>query len=115
MEHVNPSPNSKYTRRGSKGNPVIQCACGCGTELAKYDNEGRERRFVYGHQSGRKGDAAVFCGSSAKVVDALKAGPLTIEQICVSTGIPKKAVVNAIAYLLKKGDARRRPATFELK
>jgi len=34
---------------------TIFCACGCGQTLEKYDNNGRARRFIYGHQvRGRK-------------------------------------------------------------
>lgn len=29
---------------------LIQCACGCGTNLNKFDSRGRERRFKHGHQ-----------------------------------------------------------------
>ena len=32
-------------------NEEINCACGCGIELWKYDKYGRERRFVSGHNS----------------------------------------------------------------
>lgn len=30
-------------------NPVIDCACGCGTTFQKYDQCNRARRFVTGH------------------------------------------------------------------
>jgi hypothetical protein len=32
-----------------KENPVIECACGCGARLRRFDESGRERRFVHGH------------------------------------------------------------------
>ena len=35
----------KYIRH----NPLIECACSCGEYRKKYDNKGRERRFVKGH------------------------------------------------------------------
>lgn len=28
---------------------IIECACGCGETLNKYDNRGRERRYIKGH------------------------------------------------------------------
>jgi len=34
-------------------NPIIECACGCGTTFPKYDTSRRPRRFVSGH-NGRK-------------------------------------------------------------
>ncbi|MGA4867512.1 HNH endonuclease [Streptomyces lavendulocolor] len=30
-------------------NPLVTCACGCGTEFRRYDQENRPRRFVSGH------------------------------------------------------------------
>lgn len=33
-------------------NPVIECACGCGTIFKKYDQCNRARRFVTGHNMG---------------------------------------------------------------
>lgn len=41
-------PGSRLRRLG-EGNPLIACECGCGTTLSKYDNYGRPRRFISGH------------------------------------------------------------------
>jgi hypothetical protein len=30
-------------------NPLVLCACGCGTQFPRYDTENRPRRFVSGH------------------------------------------------------------------
>lgn len=30
-------------------NALIACACGCGTQIERYDSEGRPRRYVSGH------------------------------------------------------------------
>lgn len=30
-------------------NPIIECACGCGNTLEKYDSRGRERKFLPSH------------------------------------------------------------------
>ena len=30
---------------------MINCACGCGILIPDFDNRGRARRFVHGHQS----------------------------------------------------------------
>lgn len=32
-------------------NPIIECACGCGQTLPKYDSRGRERKFLPSHWS----------------------------------------------------------------
>lgn len=30
-------------------NPIVECACGCGSTFAKYDTSRRPRRFISGH------------------------------------------------------------------
>lgn len=45
-EHRNPDSN---LRDPGEPNPVVSCACGCGAEFRKYDDSGRPRRFVSGH------------------------------------------------------------------
>jgi len=39
--------DSKLRNPGEE-NPVIECACGCGAKLLKYDDAGRPRRFRFG-------------------------------------------------------------------
>ena len=34
-------PNTKHTRPVGGENPVIECGCGCGADLKKYDEYGR--------------------------------------------------------------------------
>ncbi|KKK60550.1 hypothetical protein LCGC14_3023240 [marine sediment metagenome] len=36
-------------RHRKRGNPLIECACGCGKSFLKYDERGRTRRYVHGH------------------------------------------------------------------
>jgi len=36
-------------RRPGEPNPVVACACGCGNSFPKYDDCGRPRRYVSGH------------------------------------------------------------------
>ena len=38
-------------RRPDEDNPLVVCACGCGTEMLRFDGSNRPRRFVYGHSS----------------------------------------------------------------
>jgi hypothetical protein len=40
-------------RMPGEKNPVIACACGCGKEFKKFDDDGRPRKFVSGHNTGR--------------------------------------------------------------
>jgi len=39
----------KKLRLPGENNPVIACACGCGGCFRKYDNNGRPRKFITGH------------------------------------------------------------------
>lgn len=41
-------------RMPGESNVTIKCACGCGTDMQKFDGEGRPRRFVSGHNNRRK-------------------------------------------------------------
>lgn len=36
-------------RMPGETNPVVECACGCGLQLARYDGSGRPRRFAPHH------------------------------------------------------------------
>lgn len=42
-------PKDSKLRRPDENNPFIRCACGCGTIFAKFDESGRPRKFVSGH------------------------------------------------------------------
>lgn len=33
----------------SDGNPIVACACGCGSTILKYDSSNRPRQYVTGH------------------------------------------------------------------
>lgn len=40
-------------QRPDEGNPIVKCACGCGTEFQRYDAGHRPRRYMSGHNIGR--------------------------------------------------------------
>lgn len=40
-------------RRLGEPNPLVSCACDCGTAFLLFDADGRPRRFVSGHNVGR--------------------------------------------------------------
>jgi len=42
---------SNGLRLPTEPNVLIKCSCGCGNKLSKYDDSGRPRKFIYGHQS----------------------------------------------------------------
>ena len=45
----------RYISKKFKTSPLIECSCGCGEKLTLYDTEGRERKYLSGH-NGRKYD-----------------------------------------------------------
>lgn len=51
--------HSRGLRSPGAPNPLVPCACGCGTTFQKYDSSNRPRRFVTGHnqrtEDGRHG------------------------------------------------------------
>jgi hypothetical protein len=53
-------PGSKLRLPGEL-NTVVRCACGCGIEFPKFDQEGRPRSYIAGHNAGRD-EKGRFCG-----------------------------------------------------
>jgi hypothetical protein len=51
LEHffAHRKPGSKYVRAPGEPNVEIECACGCGERLLKYDGSGRLRRYLPSH------------------------------------------------------------------
>ncbi len=54
--HPSPRAHKERHRKYDRGlrchgddNPVIDCACGCTGTLSKYDDRGRPRQYIYGH------------------------------------------------------------------
>jgi len=45
-------------RKPREDNPLIECACGCGVQFLKFDDGGRPRRFVTGHNRNSLGKFA---------------------------------------------------------
>lgn len=39
-------------RKKGEENPIIECACGCGGKLKKYNKWGNSRRFIFNHRFG---------------------------------------------------------------
>jgi HNH endonuclease len=44
----------KALRMPGEDNPLIECTCGCGQHLAKYDKTGRPRKFISGHNTAER-------------------------------------------------------------
>jgi len=51
--HMQAHGGRRDTRRLGEPNPIVACECGCGRTFDKYDQDGRPRRFVSGHNGCR--------------------------------------------------------------
>jgi len=66
---------------------LIQCACGCGKLLSKFDNEGKIRRYAPGHNTLKTTDDAVLtfigdrCVKVREISQALNCSPSTISRV----------------------------------
>lgn len=82
-------------RRKRKNEDTIPCACGCGELIYKYGTDGRERRFVRGHQFfGNQ------FGRKPYDLDAILAEAESLRPFC-ACGCSKKLVVPD--FLKQKG------------
>lgn len=41
-------------RKEGQANPFVPCACGCGRRIKKFDQFGRPRKFITGHNMAKK-------------------------------------------------------------
>lgn len=76
-------------------NPIIHCECGCGTTFQKYDDDGRPRRFVSGHNGHEH--------HSADRMIAMCDGVTHVSVIAERTGKTKGAVVTMASKLERCG------------
>jgi len=83
-----PFPNSgpnwykNGTRKPGEDNPEIDCACGCGIKILKYDSRGRPQTFAYRH-SATRGDNYPRAKLNEEKVREIRSlfGQLTISQL----------------------------------
>jgi hypothetical protein len=76
-------------------NPIVVCACGCGSRLRKFDKGGRPREFVSGHNP----QAAP---TESLILDALRDGPRNLRHLADLHG-NLQAVKGACSKLTKRG------------
>ena len=50
-EHRLRHRDSEDLREPGEQNPTIECSCGCGGKLRKYDSQGRPRKYISGHNA----------------------------------------------------------------
>ena len=99
--HVEHRSVGKGRRLPNEPNVPIQCACGCRTTLLKYDDEGRPRLFVSGHNPHP-------APSVNAVVEAVISGHIFTHDIEGATGLTRPACLGALSKAVKAGRLARR-------
>jgi len=77
-------------------NPTIHCACGCGEAIAKFDDAGRPRRFITGHNSPRHREAAILAVMPIGV-------PVRLIVIAEKSGRSKTGAQQCLASMITRG------------
>lgn len=99
LRHRRPDSN---LRLPSEPNPEIHCACGCDGMLLRYDEAGRPRRFLPGHNTRLRPRPA-----SDAMVAALVEGPADIRTLSRRSGIGARAAKTMLSRMVKSGEAVR--------
>lgn len=86
----------KVRRLPGEENLSVECACGCGEKLSRYDGSGRPRRFLPGHNPH---DAP----TERMVLAALSGGAKPRAEIVRVTGKTSHAVGVALSKMRRKG------------
>lgn len=80
-------------------NPTIDCGCGCGATFPKYDEEGRPRRYLSGHNPSasplRDAILSLFDGNPGRRIRA--------ADVVAATGRSEEAAYVAISRLCATG------------
>lgn len=79
-------------RMPNEPNPLISCECGCGCVLRKYDESGRPREYLSGHNPQ---PAPV----KTAVLDALRSGPGTTSELADRAGLSAEQIKHALQRL----------------
>jgi len=78
-------------------NPTVACECGCGERFARYDETGRPRSYVSGHNP-------MSSPTMDAVLRALRDGPAHRREIMDAIGRPGHAVAVALSKLRRRGE-----------
>lgn len=94
--HAHFEHGREENRAPGERNLRIECACGCGRRLTKYDDWGRPRRFIAGHneQPSPVTDA---------VLAALKSGPLHRRQLACASRTRLRRLAVCLSRLKRQG------------
>lgn len=91
--------NNCGLRKPNEENPEIECACGCGEKLLKYDDIGRPRTRIYGHW-----DNLWETPTRDLVLEILSTGPKSAKEI---NNIFGRDIYSSLCYFLKTGLIKR--------
>lgn len=83
-------------RLPGESNPIISCACGCNQAFAKYDDTGRPRQYVLGHNP-------IPAPSRLKVAAALASGPRHRSDIANELGTDERTLAVCLSRMKKIG------------
>jgi len=90
----------RQLRMPGEPNPEVACACGCGTTFARFDESGRPRAWVSGHNPTARPTRDALRA-------ALTAGPRSPAQIALLVGRSRRAVATALAKMVVAGEVAR--------
>lgn len=86
----------KGLRLPGEPNPTVACACGCGEEFLRYDEAGRPRSYISGHNPHP-------APTEAAVLEALGSSPVHRDEVALATGKDVRCVAVALSKLKRKG------------
>lgn len=83
-------------RHPGESNPLLDCACGCGGQLEKFDASGRPRRFIVGHNDHPSPTAVA-------VLAVLQVGPARRDALAKAAGRDTQAIASLLTKLQRRG------------
>lgn len=83
-------------RDPGESNPEVECACGCGERFLKFDEAGRPRTYVGGHNPRPS-------PTRDAIFDALSRGITTTSGLIEATGRAEQAIKVCLSKLVKEG------------
>lgn len=93
LEHRKPG----CTRRlPGEANELLKCRCGCGGELLKFDEEGRPREYLSGHNPR-------VAPTVTAILAALEAGPKSRQTLATELGLAPRTLAVALSKLKRQG------------
>jgi hypothetical protein len=83
-------------RKPGEPNPLVKCACGCGEAFQGFDESGRPRRYISGHNPQE-------APRTFELLRLLVSGPQQRKYVVASSSGTKQAVGAALSKLKEKG------------